>query len=1169
MRGPLPGRRLVAATLTLAALALASSASAAPYRSPGYKGTKSFAKVVPPPLAPIALGTGKNPNLLVDAAGTAHILFAQDGGAEAADTLAFCNLQRGIKTCASRGVTPNPTAPDPGEGGIFIGNSPGINDDNDGPVPLVVGNQLFVVDRRFPDFFHTPPGGESDSNVFLWSSVDGGATITGPGQIGDNQMSGGAIAFGDPAAPVIATISRTQTGGTTFQASPSGTYTTAKAQLGTGDQAYDGGLALDGERPIAAFADLSGTTFVREFSGTGDPNDVANWSQTSFPGYGPRIVGGAAGVFVLTSDSNINNGNLRLQRIVNGAPSGAPVTLGKSSSEPAISQDPTGRIAFAYTDATGLWVRSSDDGVEFSPPELVATIPAGQAIAALSIAATTDGGGFATFVRNPVGASAVGDLVVAAFGSQRATGKSGLGPLPGGGIGSAAGDELATSTCQTAKFGVVQASVTAGCFGHDPKNPNLDITLGELNLNGLRIIPDPGARIGVDPKRHTIDTTGKVRVVLSAADFDITIWHDELHVEVPDDGPGDTLFDFPESLKPLVKGFPIEGDINVKLAGDGADIPISLALPKYFGGVTGSATLHVSITGGLSLKSLEFKVGDVNLGALELKDLDVSYTLDGNAWKGSGELLIPAGGGALDAKIEVEFDDGTFVEGALDVGLPYPGIPLDASNPPPQLYFSHVGLKLRLQPPTFTGMAGFGLIPLKAPGTGSTEDYVFRLEGALSVAFGRPVTITATATGFLYNVELASAELTYRIPDQVTLVAKAKYRLGILKFEGDMGAIIDAKNKVYGASLDATAQLIMPNPFGDITLPGSFGIAINNAGFGGYVGPPGIYIPAPVPGAFFWGAITYHWGDDAPELHPFAGKSAIGEFKKGVPTAASARRRARSAAATSFEVPAGAPLASVVVHGTGGAPAVSLLGPDGNAVTIDNKDGAGEHAGSVSDSQSNTTSLGILNPRAGRWTVVEAPGSAASIASLDYAIGSPAPKLSAKVSGKGYDRTVSYRATVSGDVKVTLAEKTGTLLHEIATVKGKAGTIRFRPALGSAGRRQLIARITSDGVPFKDQTLASYTVPKPPKPGRAKALKIRATARKFSYSYTPPTNADRVLIKIAATDGRRLQSLVSPRTRKGSVPVIGFRDGITVTVTGIAADGRRGASVKAKVRRKT
>src|SRR5947209_4879158 len=211
-------RALSIIAIVTSSLAATAVASAAPYFSPGYKGDTSFRNDLPAPLPPVTLGTGKYPNLLVDRAGTAHILFAQDGGTDSPDTLAFCNLQRGIKQCASNGLAPNPQAPD------VSGNFPGGNHDFDGPAPLVIGNQLFAVDRRFPDQFNTPTGGTSDSNVFEWASSDGGATLTGPGQIGDNQMAGGAVVFGDPSAPSVGTISRTQTGGTTFQGSGPGQY---------------------------------------------------------------------------------------------------------------------------------------------------------------------------------------------------------------------------------------------------------------------------------------------------------------------------------------------------------------------------------------------------------------------------------------------------------------------------------------------------------------------------------------------------------------------------------------------------------------------------------------------------------------------------------------------------------------------------------------------------------------------------------------------------------------------------------------------------------------------------------------------------------------------------------------------------------------------------------
>jgi hypothetical protein len=1161
------GRILMGAALSFAALAPNALAAGGGYHSPGYAGSTGFKNVVPAPLPSIVLGTGKNPRLLVDQSGTAHIVYAQDGGATSADTLAYCNLQRGIKRCATGGLAPNLQAPDPSLGGDFAGNFPAGNHDTDGPVPLAIGNELFVIDRRFPDTFTTPGGGTSQSNVFEWSSADGGQTLTGPGMLGTNQMAGGAIAYGDPAFPSIGTISASQTDGTFFQGTAPGQYAgTSKAQLGSGSQDYDGSLALDGQQPVAAFADLSGNIFVREYSGQGDVNDAANWSQSSFHGFSPQLVGGAAGTFVLYSHSQIGGGTMRLARVNGGQITGAPVALGRSHSQPAISEDPTGRIALAYTDNFGVETESSSDGVHFSPPQLAALIPAGQGVEHLQTASTFDGGGFVAFVKNATGAEAVGQVTLAAFGTQKATGRPGLGPLPGGGIGSQAGDQLASSTCARATFGVVTVTIpgAASCFAHAPGNPNLDVSLGEVDINGIRIIPDAGARIGIDPRQHTIDTTGKVRIVLSAPGIaDITLWHDELHAKIPDAIPGAELFDLHEGkAEPLVEGFPIDGGVDIKLANGGVDIPISLTLPGSFGGVTGQATLHASTSTGLTLSSLEFTVGDADLGAIELKNVDVTYAASGTEWDGKGTLNVPSGGGALSATVSVKFTNGHFAGGSLDVGLDYPGVPLDESDPPPQLYLSHGGLGFDLGPPTLSGTIGFGVTPLAAPGAGGPEDYIFRLEGQLSAAFGSPVTITVSAQGFLYNVELTHATLVYKIPDQVTLTGAAAYRLGLLRFTGNLGAIIDPEHKLFGAKISAKAFLVMPDPFGDVPLPSGFAFAVNNRGFGAYVGLPGIYVPAPPPGGVFFGTISYQWGDSGPKI--FYAQNMTGRFTSGIPGAAD--RGYAAAGAFAFTVPSGAPSASVIVRGQGGAPSITLTAPGGQQLALDGKTHARMRALALAGS--GETDLGISHPRAGRWSVSTAPGSPVAVSSISYSIGEPPPTLQAHVTGAGQTRTLRYRARLPGGVSVRFAEQTSRLLHVIGAAHNGSGAIRFTPASGPAGRRQIVAQIADNGIATAPRTLGSYLAPKPARPGAVKRLRVRSTRRAFTFTFRSPQNAAHVLVRIVTSDGRHLHRLLKAGAHAGSLAVIGFKDAVTVTVTGVGADGRRGPSASASAKRK-
>ena len=1155
-------------TCVVALVPAAAQAKPAPsYHSPGYRGTRKLPNVSPAPLAPITLGAGKYPSVYVDAAGTGHVLFDQDGGSSAPDVVSYCRLARGQKACASTSALA-PDAPAGGASGPFEGNFPGGNHDTQGPIPIVQGNALYLVDRRYPDVFNQPDGKTGDSNVFLWASQDGGQTFSGPAIVGDDQMGGGAIAYGGEDNPSIGTISRTQTGGTFFQGAGAGVFTRAQAQLGTGDQAYDGALATDGDLPVAVFDDLTPTTYVREWSGHGDVNDASTWSTASFPGAAPRIAGGPTGVFVLYRDSLVG-GNVLVRRIVGGQPSGNPVKLAGAVQNPTIAEDAGGALAVAFVDAAGVELRTSTDGVTWTAPQLIAQAPPGGTIGDLALAATADGGGFVTYIQNPQGAEGVGTVAASAFGTQRATGKPGLGQLPGGGLGSQIGDQLATTTCTTAKFGVVDAEVKAGCFAHDKNDPNLDVSLGEVDINGLAIIPDVGVKIGIDPKLHTIDTTGSVSVLLRGQGVNVTLWHGELHVKIPVAQPGYDLFDFNELKPPDLAGFPIDGDVDVKLISGGVQVPVSLKLPGVFGGVTGSATLSATTTGGLNLDSLEFKVGDASFGAAELKDLDISYTRSGNVWKGSGTLNVPTGGKAFSLSLAVEFDDGNYKSGSFVVGLPYPGVPLDLNDTPPQLYLTKGGLGFGLSPVSLSGSIEFGITPLYTS-PGAEHDYAFTLDGGLTASFGDPPKLTVTATGFLYTIQIADAKLVYALPATVTLTGSSSYDLGVVGEKGTLQAIVDPQSKTFGGRISSDLVIhvsklglssALPSNVldsGDITLP-SEDIAINNKGFGVYI-PFGSGVP-------FVGTITYDWGDTAPVVHPFV--DVVSNYADGLPSASAAGGRAHAAAGEAFDVPAGAPAVALDVTGQGGAPSVVLTAPNGTQVTPATAMSAGTSAVAFGDPTVDTTHVGIKSPAAGRWTVSQAPGSQVAITGLRYVVGEAAPKVTARVSGSGATRTLAYRVSAPKNVTVAFAEQTGKLFHRIGAANGSSGTLRFTPAIGAAGKRSIVALIDNGGLPHGRPVVASYVAPAPARPGRAARLRVRAGAKAFSVSFSAPKGALHTLVTIVATDGRHLQRVLPARTHALSVPVIGFKDGVRVSVAGVSATGKRGPAVSASARRAT
>jgi hypothetical protein len=207
-------------------LLAASGASAAVYRTPGYRGTHKVPRVRPlPPPPPVVLGQGTDPHVLVDSAGTGHIAFTTPPVGES--VLRYCRLARGQKACSAQQSLIPP------DNDSAFGNGPATDEDFTGPYPLAVGNELLLLDHRCCNSVPYPDGSPNSSNDmnFLYTSEDAGASITGPGLIGTQTPSGNAIVYGGN-DPHIGVISDTETGGTFFQGSPAGVFTSARANLG-------------------------------------------------------------------------------------------------------------------------------------------------------------------------------------------------------------------------------------------------------------------------------------------------------------------------------------------------------------------------------------------------------------------------------------------------------------------------------------------------------------------------------------------------------------------------------------------------------------------------------------------------------------------------------------------------------------------------------------------------------------------------------------------------------------------------------------------------------------------------------------------------------------------------------------------------------------------------
>jgi hypothetical protein len=1133
-------RRLVwGALVAVVAVAMTGGVAAAkghPFTTPGYHWNHKLPKVAPViPGKLIKLGDGLEPRVLVDAAGTGQIAYnVTPTDVSAASVLHDCVLLRGQTGCASNaGLVPPETG------------NPQYNIDEEGPTPLSVGNELLMVDHRFPNVEDLPDG-STGYPTFLWTSEDAGKTFTGPGTIGNLAASGNAIVFGG-AQPQIGVISDTMTGGTFFQATPPGAFSGARLNLGDQgpDEAYNGRLALDGTRPVAEFSDLTNHIFIREYNGVGDIDSSSSWSVAKINGQGySRLVGGPSGVWLMYQKTF--SGPLFIQRIVNGQPSGAAQRITPNSdfshANYAINEDASGLLTVGFFNENALYVTSSSDGRHWSAPQVIAR--GLNSPSALSLGAAGDGGGFAAFQEPEHGGVSGSQIDVAAFGSFAATHLKGLGNLDGDGIGGLGGDPLASVSCTDVHFGDIDAIAEAGCFLRDPNNPasGAAVISGEIRLNGLEIIPDAGVEIVIDPRQHTINTTGAVRVVLRAPLVgDITLYHQALHTSLQGslDTVGHTLFNFDTSTASTLKGFPFDTSIDVQIQHDSVVIPVSLKLPPYMGSVTGQATLRADNANGLELSSLHVGVPDLVLGALEVKDLNIDYAAMGNVWTGSATVNIPAGTPYFGIAVAVRFDDGDFTMGSFNVSVPFPGVPIFTDT-----YLDGFGGGFDIHPDkrSFHGSVSVGAIPLDPP------NYTIGVTGSVTITFinGGPVVLEADGSGSVHGFDIANAKLIFQTNGYFEVNGNVDINLDVAELTAGLDAFVDLPAKEFSANVNGQLQIAGYSAISVQAVVSSLGVAACGSDFGLHAG------------------LSYPWGG-TPDASVGTGSCDLSPFVVKPVSVASVAGRAGRTRVAEVATAGGAPFEDIAVTGAGAAPSVVLTSPSGKAVVpVAFGPGAADApAVALPVARTSTTYVMVRNPGAGVWKVSAAPGSSV-ITQVRQARGYPPPKLHARVSGRGATRRLAYSVTTHPGMSVAFAERAHRVYRILGTAKGARGTLRFTPAAGTAGKRTVYAIVSEGGVARESVPVTSYRAPAPVTPARVRGLHVRRHGRTFSVSFGDARGAAYYRLEVRGSDGRHLLRLIRGRRHSLTLPFLGYTDHLTATVTGVSALGRQGRSVSAR-----
>lgn len=299
------------------------------------------ALLAPSAEAQVVLGPGDQPNVTLDADGTAYI--AWRGSGNESRRLFFCRLPRGATACAPQ----TELAP---QGDSLT-------------VPIAIrgaGSEVLLVSYRYG------LTGANFAEVHLFRSADNGASFDGGTPIG-------TIAPWDLIAGPgggISAITGASSCGTCYQRYPlDGGAVTTHAVL-SGTHPYQGTVGLvDANTPLAVYTDGSANAQVRRWSGAGDLNDAGSWNPPVDIGTAdyPHLAYGPSGVFLIAR-RQLSGGELQARKY-DGTTFGAATNIGFNGSANDAVQDPSGRlhvVAQTYDNDGSIFYATSDDGVSWA-----------------------------------------------------------------------------------------------------------------------------------------------------------------------------------------------------------------------------------------------------------------------------------------------------------------------------------------------------------------------------------------------------------------------------------------------------------------------------------------------------------------------------------------------------------------------------------------------------------------------------------------------------------------------------------------------------------------------------------------------------------------------------------------------------------------------------------
>jgi len=191
--------------------------------------------------------------------------------------------------------------------------------------------------------------------------------------------------------------------------------------------------------------------------------------------------------------------------------------------------------------------------------------------------------------------------------------------------------------------------------------------------------------------------------------------------------------------------------------------------------------------------------------------------------------------------------------------------------------------------------------------------------------------------------------------------------------------------------------------------------------------------------------------------------------------------------------------------------------------------------------------VGLFEPKPGTYRIDLLPGSPEITKVTESEDPGPA-RVTARVSGRGTQRRLTYDVERRPDQKVTFVEVAAAGKRPLGTVTGGKGTLTFSPAPGTDTRR-IEAQFELLGIGAETTTVATFRPPSQ-RLGRPSRVTVHRRSGTLRVAFTRVAEAERYeIVTTLATGGQRTTS-----TRRTAVTIthIARDSGGTVTVRAVA-----------------